>query len=153
MYQIPTFAEYISERLFKSSIDRVKSGEKRTEDKSPLDVICDDIAHIVSEKKNVEYNKDICTWKIKSENDSFSKEYEIKISVYNIKFTVDILNRDIDDLYKVAENICDSIYGAFVMYERETNTCKLMKHVLILLIRKYEFVKYKYYKNFDKLKV
>ena len=32
MYQIPTFEEFINERLFKSSIDRIKSGEARLED-------------------------------------------------------------------------------------------------------------------------
>lgn len=37
MYQIPTFEEYINERLFKSSIDRIKSGEKRAEDKTEFE--------------------------------------------------------------------------------------------------------------------
>ena len=32
MYQIPTFEEFVNERLFKSSIDRIKSGEVRLED-------------------------------------------------------------------------------------------------------------------------
>ena len=41
--KILKFEEYINERLFKKSIDRVKSGEKRTEDLTEIDYYINEI--------------------------------------------------------------------------------------------------------------
>ena len=41
--KIPTFEEYINERLFQKSIDRIKSGEKRQGDVDAIDVYLTDV--------------------------------------------------------------------------------------------------------------
>lgn len=57
---IKKFNEYIGEGLWKSGVQRSKSGRKRVEDMDLMDLMCDKMAHLMAKYMEIDYSPDLC---------------------------------------------------------------------------------------------
>ena len=116
---IPSFDEYINERLFQNSIDRIKSGESRKEDLTPLDNICKFSAEFIAKKLKIDYKPELCSY---SEDEEYnttlehedSKSYFISMNFSEIGFEFDDMGFNLElDMFNDKFNDSEYVYSEF----------------------------------------
>ena len=132
---IKKFQEFIEEGFLSKTLGRSKSGDVRLGDKEFIDVLCEFSSKVISEYLNKDFDKNICTYKLK-ETDKYKISYDITFNINDkiLTYNCVILKQHRDTITNFGGDFCDALYG---FIELEYNKCpKKLKPIFEKLLTK-----------------